>query len=415
MTAEPSVWHRRDFRLAWFAGLVNNTGDWALNVALPVYVFTETGSGAATAVLVVCQVLLAGMVSPFGGNWVDRWNLRRCLVATNVLQAAALVPLLWVSPGRVWPAYLVVAAQAALTTLNDPANMAILPRLVDSEQLTQANAALAAGMSMARFVGAPLGGLTLALGGLEAVVLFDAVSFALCAVAVAAIRAPTDPLTSAATAGDVHGLGVRAGFRAVRANPTLRVQIPLFAVGQVAQGGFLLLFVVFVVDVLGRSSAAVGTIRGTMAIGAMLGALAIGRAGKRVDSTRLIAIGYLGMGLTALLFWNASYVTHSVVVMCVLFSLSGFPGAALQVGQHTTLQRAAPPAVLGRVSGIWLMADSIGTAVGSIAAGFLVDRTSVMLLLNVHGAISISCAVFAAMFLHSPSSATADATAQVAT
>ncbi|HUF99249.1 MAG TPA: MFS transporter [Ilumatobacter sp.] len=396
------MWGRRDFRLAWFAGLVNNSGDWALNVALPVYVFTETGSGTTTAVLVVCQVLIGALISPFGGSWVDRWNLRRCLVGTNVLQAAALMPLLWVTPDRVWPAYIVVALQAALTTVNDPANMAILPRLVEPQQLAQANAALAAGMSVARFVGAPLGGLMLAVGGLEAVVVFDAVSFIVCALAVAAIRTPTDPLPSAGDPGPHPGFGVRAGFRAVRANSTLRVQIPLFALGQISQGGFLLLFVVFVVDVLEHDSTAVGTIRGTMAIGAVLGALLIGRAARRAQPTRLIAIGYLGMGITSLIFWNASYVTHVVWVMCVLFSLSGLPGAALQVGQNTTLQRVAPPAVLGRVTGIWLMADSIGTAVGSIAAGLLVDRTSVMLLLNVQGGITIGCAILAVAYLHMP-------------
>ena len=41
----PPVWRSRDFRLAWAAGFVNDTGDWVLMVALPVYVFSRDGLG----------------------------------------------------------------------------------------------------------------------------------------------------------------------------------------------------------------------------------------------------------------------------------------------------------------------------------------------------------------------------------
>ncbi len=49
MTTPPvPLWRQRDFRIAWSAGFVNDTGDWVLNVALPIFVFIETGSGSAT-------------------------------------------------------------------------------------------------------------------------------------------------------------------------------------------------------------------------------------------------------------------------------------------------------------------------------------------------------------------------------
>ncbi len=185
------MWRSRDFRLAWAGGLINDTGDWVLMVALPVYVFTETGSGASTAVLFACQLIVAAILGPFGGSLVDRFDLRRCLVATNVAQAAMLLPLLAVTPARVWPAYIVVTGQAALSQLNNPANVALLPRLVRPGQLTAANAALSASSSVARLVGAPLGGVVVAVGGLAAVVVIDLVSFLAVAIAVCVHQRPT--------------------------------------------------------------------------------------------------------------------------------------------------------------------------------------------------------------------------------
>ena len=94
------------------------------------FVFVETGSGAATAILFVCQLGPAALLGPIAGTIVDRVDLRRCLIATNLAQAVALLPLLAVTADRVWPAYLVVAAQAPLTQLNNPANVSILTRVV---------------------------------------------------------------------------------------------------------------------------------------------------------------------------------------------------------------------------------------------------------------------------------------------
>ena len=96
-------WRRRDFRIAWAAGLINNTGDWVLLVALPVYVFVETKSGATTAFLFVAQLLAGAMMGPIGGALVDRWDLKHSLIGTNLAQAATVLPLLAVSADRIWP------------------------------------------------------------------------------------------------------------------------------------------------------------------------------------------------------------------------------------------------------------------------------------------------------------------------
>ncbi len=396
-----SVWRRRDFRLAWAGGLVNDTGDWVLNVALPVYVFTETGSGTATALLFVCQVVISALLGPLGGSLVDRLDLRRALIATNLLQAVTLLPLLAVTSERVWPAYVVVVAQAVLTQVNNPANLALLPRLVDRDQLPAANAALGASSSLARMVGAPLGGLLVAVGGLGPVVAVDVASFLAVAVAVSFIRSDTRSLArpaDAATtpdAGQGATGGVREGLREIRRRPLLRDVLAVAGLAQIAQGAFVVLFVVFVVERLGREGTEVGVIRGAMAIGAVIGAVLISKVARRVHPVTLFGLGFLGMGSVALVFWNAPHVTTALWVYIVLFSLSGIPGSALSVGLTTTLQVTSPPEVLGRVGGVWLAADAAGTGVGSIATGLLVDHVPLAVLLDGQAAVYLMCGVLA--------------------
>src|ERR671914_959135 len=100
-----SVLRRRDFALLWTGGLVSVAGDWVLNAALPYFVYEETGSTVATAGMIVAELVPGVLLGTVAGVFVDRWNRRRLLVASNVLQAAAVALLLVVPSGWLWVVY----------------------------------------------------------------------------------------------------------------------------------------------------------------------------------------------------------------------------------------------------------------------------------------------------------------------
>ena len=385
----PSPWRTRDFRLVWGGGFVNGVGDWLLLVALPVYVFIKSGSGTATAILFVVELGAALVLGPFGGSLVDRWNLRRTIIVTNVAQAVTLVPLLAVTGTRIWPAYVVVGAQAALTQINDPASVALLPRVVRPDQLMVANAANSTSASLARLVGSPLGGLAVGLGGIRPVVAIDGATFLAVAVATAFVRADTAPITTDAHTGDVVHGGVRAAVRAIGERRSLRALLLVDGFGQLAQGFFVVLFVVFVVRRLGGGGVDVGIIRGSMAVGAIVSAAVIGRFAAGWEPVSLLAVGYVGVGLISLMLWNAPTLTIDLWLYLVVFGASGIPGAAIEVGLFTTVQRSSPPGMLGRVVGVSNAINGVTRAAGSLLAGLLLTRSNLVVLLDAQATIYI--------------------------
>ena len=391
-----SIWRQRDFRIAWSAGLVNDAGDWVLIVGLPTFVFVETGSGAATAWLFVCQLVVGAVLGPLGGVIVDRCSLRRCLVATNLAQAVAVLPLLAVTPDRLWPAYVVVVVQAVLTQINDPANVALVPRVVHRDQLTEGNAALAASFNLARLIGSPIGGLLVAWRGLGPIVVIDATSFLVVAASLSFLRSDTSPHPDP-DAG--RRAGVRAGLRAVLAHPPLARLLSLHGLAQIAQGGFVVLFVAFMVDVLGDDGTWLGLIRGTMAIGALAGSILIGRLARYLDPSVLYSTGLAGMGVISVLFWNAPSVSTAFALYIVLFALTGVPVSAASVGMLTTIQTRSPSHAIGRVVGLMGTAEAIGRAVGAIAAGALIDRVALRPLLNAQASIYLVTGALAAVLI----------------
>jgi MFS family permease len=147
---------RRDFGLLWAGGLISETGDWFLLVGLPVWVLQVTGSSLVTATVFLVGLLPGLVVGPLAGVLVDRWDRRRTLVAVSLAQAAFLLPLLAVDGRhRLWVVYLVMAAEAALAQLNDPARNALVPTLVARDDLVGANALIGLNANLARLAGSP--------------------------------------------------------------------------------------------------------------------------------------------------------------------------------------------------------------------------------------------------------------------
>jgi MFS family permease len=179
-----------DFRLLLIGGLVSNLGSWLLMFALPYRVFELTGSATATGLTVVAEALPSLLVGPVAGVFVDRWDLRRVMIATDLLRAVVLVGLLFADrPGRVGWVYLALLAENVGTVFSQPAARALLPGLVGTgPELAGANSLLAVNSGLVNLAGPPVGALLLVWLGLPALVLIDMASYLVSAVAIARLR-----------------------------------------------------------------------------------------------------------------------------------------------------------------------------------------------------------------------------------
>jgi len=405
---------RRPFALLWSAGLVSDLGDWMLLIGLPVFVFQLTGSALTTSTVFVAELVPALLVGQAGGVFVDRWDRRRILVVAGLLQAVLLLPLLAVSSASdLWIVYLVAGAESALARVCGPATAALIPSLVERDELQAANAANAVSSNIARLVGSPLGGLAVQLLGLGGIVLVDAATFVAAALLVAMVRVPggttTDPDREDHGATPVPGPAPRVtlladwidGLRTIARLPTLRAAIAIGAASQVAQGIFVVLFVVFVLDVLGADGAAVGLIRGVQAIGGVAAGVLIGSIGARVGNRALVGWGFIAFGLISLATWNASRVTDAVPVYVILFMIVGIPAVATSVGLQSIIQTVTPPTHLGRVFAAFEAGAGLLQVVGVVIAGALTDLIGVLPILNVQASIYVMCGLAALLLLRS--------------
>jgi MFS family permease len=395
---------RRDYALIWTAGLVSDTGDWLLMIALPLFAFSATGSALGASGVFLAELIPMLLAGTFLGVLVDRWDPRRTMIVVALIQGVALVPLLAASPDRMGIVYAVAAVQACLGAMINPARQSMLPRLLKADELGRGNALLAIADNLARLVGSPLGGLAFAVGGLAGVVIVDAVSFGVTALLVAFIR-PLPPKAAAADAESAPAVERRLlrewveGIATVVRTRELRTIAVIAVLGSVAQGVFLVLFIVYVTQELGASDTEVGLLRGVQAIGGVLGGLLTGVLIRRFAPRWLIGGGYLVFGALSLLTWNLAPVTTAVWVYAGLFIAMGLPAVATATGEITLVQTVTPRATLGRVIAAVTTLSGAAQGVGLLLAGLVAESVGTVRVLDAQASLYLLCGVLALVFL----------------
>ncbi|MDQ4090324.1 MAG: MFS transporter, partial [Actinomycetota bacterium] len=182
---------RRDFALVWSAALVSNIGSWLQTIAVGVLVTELTGQARWTGLVAAAAFVPIGVLSPVGGAIADRVDRRRLLLGTTVGETvfAALLAAL-VGTGHATPLGVtaLVFAGGCMTALGFPAYQAILPDLVDRDDLLGASSLSMAQYNLGRVVGPVLAGAVLVAGSFTWAFTLNAVSYGAVMVALLLVR-----------------------------------------------------------------------------------------------------------------------------------------------------------------------------------------------------------------------------------
>lgn len=383
---------QRDYRLLLSAGLVSLTGDWVLRTGLAFHVYVVTGSTLTSGGLLLASYVPTVVLGSFAGVFADRWDRRRAMIVLNLLHAVALLPLLAVRDQRtIWIAYAVVLAQSCLQQFFVPAEQALIPALIEPRQLMTANALNSQIRDVARLVGAALGGVLAAAGGVPLLTVADAATFLAATVLVQRVRHRVErkPAEEKPAAGRARATGaVRRlasewtdGLRLCASSRAMRLVFAFGLVTQIGEGLMSTLFAPFVSTELGGSARVYGLIVSSQAVGGITGGLVAAALGSRWLAPTMWGAGSVLFGLVDLTLFCYPLASDSLVPAFVCMVLVGIPGAFTVAGSMTVLQRLTEDASRGRVLGALGAVEGVAVLVGITAAGLLGDTVGTIPLL----------------------------------
>jgi DHA3 family tetracycline resistance protein-like MFS transporter len=354
----------RDFALFTGGTLVSMVGDGIYLVALPFAVLGLGGGAGALAVVGLAWSL--GMLGFLiaGGLLADRYDKRRQLLAADVVRLIAVGTAGGLSLGGVLEVWHLVALSfvfGAGEGLSGPAMSAIVPELVPTTTLVQANALQSSLRPIAlRFAGPALGGATVAVIDVGGALLVDAGTFAVSIVCLLAMRARI-PVHEGEHEPLLHQVREAAAF--VRGQTWLWATLVMAALALLVFYGPTEVLLPLRIDRdLGGTAGQFGLVLAAEGIASVIGTMAIGQLGM---PRREVTVLYWVWGLAG--FALIGYALAGAVWQLVLFSFCFgiFSGAGNPIWS-TMMQVRVPVALRGRVASLdWLV--SVGLTPVSFA------------------------------------------------
>ena len=348
----------RRVELAWGASI---GAEWAHFVALGVFAY-DAGGASAVGIAGLARMLPAAVVAPLATSLGDRFRRERFLLATALVDAAALAAsaVAFFTMRNEVLVFALAGVIGVASTVFRPALQAILPSLARTpEELIAANGASSTIESLGTLAGPLLAGLLVAAADPGFVFAAAAGVVFAGALLLAPLRVE-GVIQETAARTDTREL-LLGGFGAVKSG-TPRLVLGLMAAQGFVRGCLNVLIVVVVFRVLDAGDGAVGYLTASLGLGGLLGAFgAMTLQGRRLAATLGAALVFWGLPIA--LMAPRPYLPAAVFLLAVV----GAANSVEDVAGFTLLQRTVPDAVLSRALGlVW------GAAMGAVALGSIV-------------------------------------------
>jgi MFS family permease len=373
---------RRDFRLLVLGQTVSEAGSMATFVALPFQTYELTGSSLAVGLLGVAEFVPVLVLALVGGALADAFDRRRLVqiaeIGAAVVAGALLLNAVLPDP-QVWVLYAASALMAAFTALRRPPLDALIPRLVERDELKAASAIQFSFHNLATISGPALGGVLIAAAGLGVTYGVDVVSFALSLVVLTMMRTPPPPPDAAPPSLRTIREGVRYASSRQELIGTYLVDMNAMFFGMP--------MALFPAIAKGYGGAEVlGLLYAAPSVGSIVVTLTSGWTKHVHRHGRAVAYGAAAWGAAIAAFGFADVLWLALACLAIAGGMDTISG----IFRATIWNETIPDHLRGRLAGVEMISWSSGPLLGDAEAGALAALTSVRASVVAGGAACIA-------------------------
>jgi MFS family permease len=299
-----SVFANQYFRNLWLGGGISALGDQFYLVALPWLVLQLTGSNLAVGTVLMCAAIPRAVLMLGGGAVSDRIAPRRIMLttaSTRTIFVAAVGFLAWFHIIQLWHLYILAFAFGVADAFGLPAFQALLPALVEREQLPSANAMFQAVYQIATMLGPAPAGMVVKAFGIAWAFFIDAFSFLFILAPIYTLPR-TKPTPRPRAEGKHFGHDILDGLHYVWRDPAMRALMIVMTGVNLCVSGPIIVGLAAVGKFRFGSPTAFGVLISCWSGGALIGSVLAGVAKQKTDRgwTILLASAGVALGIAAL-------------------------------------------------------------------------------------------------------------------
>jgi predicted MFS family arabinose efflux permease len=379
----------RDFRLMWIGACTSSIGTWMQIVAQGWLIYRLSHS----AFLLALDQFLGGipifLFSLIGGVVADRLERRKILLGSQYVQmatAAILTVLVATGHVHVWHILCLSFVSGFAQAFGGPAYMALIPTLVDKDDMPNAIALNSIQFNVAIMVGPALAGQALGRLGEKWCFGLNALSFLAPIISLTLITARFLPVKTA----ESMFTSLKQGIRFARKQGSMEALIILAFCMTALSMPMRTYIPVFVKDIFHRGPETYGNLLALMGLGSICGSLTIASAGnfKKKGLVALGALACLGAGIFGFALSKSLPLSESLLV------LVGASMMAVFATVNSLVQLITTNEMRGRVMSVYNFAFRGGMPMGNLLSGWLVPLFTAPVVLGVNGVLLILVALY---------------------
>ena len=379
----------RDFRLMWIGACTSSIGTWMQIVAQSWLVYRLSHSASLLALDAFLGGIPIFLFSLIGGVVADRVERRKILLSSQYLQmatAATLTILVATGAVHVWHILCLSFISGFAQAFGGPAYQALIPTLVEKDDMPNAIALNAIQFNVAVMVGPALAGQALAKLGEKWCFGLNAVSFLAPIISLSIITTRFLPVKTTET----MLTSLKQGIQFARKQASMEALIVLAFFMTALSVPMRTYIPVFVKDIFHRGPETFGNLLALMGLGSIVGSLSIAAMGnfKRKGRFALGALACLGVGIAGFALSKSLPLSESLLV------LVGASMMAVFATVNSLVQLITTNEMRGRVMSVYNFAFRGGMPMGNLLSGWLVPVFSAPIVLGVSGILLVVMAFY---------------------
>lgn len=367
-------------------------GSSLVQYAIVWYITLSTSSGKMVALSTVCGFVPQIIISLFAGVWVDRYDRKKLIMASDsaIAVSTLILAISFLTGHRsLWLLYGVLIVRSAGTGIQTPAVNAVIPQIVPRQELMRVSGINSTLSSIIMFLSPAISGALLSFAALEFTLFIDVVT-AIIGVGITSTICIKSHKSAkqAETNSRLHEIS--GGFYYLKKNPFIRnlLLFQLAILFLISPSAFLTPLMVSRTfgDQVWRLTAS----EMTYSLGMVLGGLLITAWGgfkKRLNTTMLAGAFYgaLMIGLGTAPFF---------LLYLIFNTLVGITSPCYNSPMTVTIQETVEPEIQGRIFSFMQISTSCALPLGMLFFGPLADFVRIQQLLIINGILVICVVMF---------------------
>jgi MFS transporter, DHA3 family, macrolide efflux protein len=365
------------FLIAWLGQFISTLGTTLSSFAIGVWIFQQSGSTTKFALSLLVMNLPIVLVSPLAGIWVDRFDRRKVMLASDAgsaLGSLILLGLWQLGQPPLWQVYLLLFLNSCFSAVQMTAYNAVTAMLVPQAHQARAAGLVQTGTALAALVGPALAGVLVGAIGVQGVIAIDLGTFLFAALTMLLVRLPALSLEKPNPERQNPLRELAFGWRYIVERPGLRNLLLVMGLNNLPLAAYGVLLTPLVLGF--APSSALGWILAAGGLGALSGGAVMSLWGGAKQKVKgLLSAG----GLTAIALLIAG-LQPSLALLAVSSFLYSIGIALVQSHSHAVWQSKVPLALQGRVFSVRLAVAWSADPIAYLLTGPLAERVFIPLL-----------------------------------